>query len=180
MKKEAIKRSLNQFYFYNQEHSLLFNRPLLDLWLLNKFWGRLTNGIAESEVKEFEEAKEKLVEYNKLHQFMSYCNDLCETSTVLMNREETNNSILAVNFYRGSPHNRIERIYPEIESILKSYYEIVDSLKDNPEWLYKVESECGAHIAFLVSSLSDTSRDYLVENSTAFKRFDLDKPKFFR
>ena len=152
----------------------------MDLWLVNRFWGRLTNGALESEIEELEEAKEKLIEYNKLHQFMTYCSDLCERATLLMNREETVNSIIALNFYRGSQHNRIENIFPEIEALLEAYYDVVDSVRDDPDWKYKVETECGSHIAFLATSLSEASRDYLVEHSAPFKKFDLDKQKFFK
>ena len=152
----------------------------MDLWLLNTFWGRLTNGALDSEVEALEEAKEKLIEYNKLHQFMSYCSDLCERATLLMNREETVNPIIPLNFYRGSSHNKIENLYPEIESLLEAYYDLIESVADNPDWKYKVETECGSHIAFLATSIDETSRDYLVENSAPFRQFDLDKQRFFK
>eukprot|EP00344_Euplotes_crassus_P002772 CAMPEP_0197004016 /NCGR_PEP_ID=MMETSP1380-20130617/17525_1 /TAXON_ID=5936 /ORGANISM="Euplotes crassus, Strain CT5" /LENGTH=183 /DNA_ID=CAMNT_0042422657 /DNA_START=85 /DNA_END=637 /DNA_ORIENTATION=+ len=180
IEEDAIKRSLNQFQKYVSEHNYNLNRPLFDLWLTNKFWGTLTSGADEAELQELQEAKDKLIEYNKLHQFMSYCSDLSDRTTLLMNREFVNDPTNPLSIYRSSPHNEIDSLFPEIEGIIGAYYEVVDTVRDDPEWLYKVEAELGSHIAFLATSFCETSRDQLVEKSDVYKRFDMDKQKFFK
>ncbi len=111
---------------------------------------------------------------------MSYCSDLSDRATLLMNREVTTTASIPTNIYRASRHNQVENIFPEIEGVIEAYYEVRDSVQEDEEWLYKVETELGSHIAFLATSLCESSRDYLVDNSEAYKRFDLDKQRFFK
>lgn len=179
-KRDIVQRTTYQFRHHNVEHSNYLNRPLVDLWLLNRFWGRLTKGISQHETQDLENAREKLEQYTRIHTIMTYANDICETATLLMQREDTVNTIIPLNIYRGSRHNQIENLFPEIEALIFAYYDLLDQCKDFPAWHFKLESEVGNQIAFLATSIDESSRDYCVANSEAFKRFDADKQKFFK
>ena len=109
-----------------------------------------------------------------------YGSELWETVTMLMNREWTISVSNPLSLYRASKHNSIEKLYPEIEAVIYSYYDLIDQCKDYPDWVFKIQYEVGNQIAFLATSISENSRDYLVKNSPIFLRFDQDKQKFFK
>ena len=109
---------------------------------------------------------------------MMYGSELWERVTLIMNREWTTSVSNPLNVYRSSKHNSIENLYPEIEAVIYSYYDLIDQWKDCPEWVFKLQYEVGNQIAFLATSISENSRDYLVKKSPVFLRFDQDKQKF--
>ena len=76
MKRDMVQRTMYQFRMYNAEHSWMYNRPLLDLWLTNKFWNRLTKNTSDAEYHDLKEAKKMLEEYNNLHDLMHYASEL--------------------------------------------------------------------------------------------------------
>ena len=83
--------------------------------------------------------------------------------------------------YRRSRHNSTESIFKEVEQCLEAYYGLVDDCaRDNPLWVRKVEEEVGQNIAMLFIAFDESVRDSLVEKSELFKRFDLEKQKFFK
>ena len=179
-KRELVQKTSYQFRFINDEHDFEYNKPLFALWLLNNFEGRLIKGSSDLEVQDIKEARHKLEEYTKLHTLMQYACTITDRACLLMAREGTNNESVALSVYRGSKHNTIEELFPEIEATFAAYYDLLDQIKENKEWHKKIEDEAGAQIAFLATTLDETSRDYLAEHSESFKRFDMDKQKFFK
>ena len=97
-----------------------------------------------------------------------------------MLRQDTAYLSTTVNVYRSSWHNQIEQLFPEVEAVIHAYYDLLDHCKGNDEWTEKVQLEAGAQIAYLATSMDETSRDYLVEHSETFKRFDADKHRYFK
>ena len=180
IKRDIVQRTSFQFGHYNQHHDYAYNKPVTALWFLNKFETRLTTGASKYEVADLQAARQHLEDYQRLYTLMEYISHICETATLIMNRELTNDASNPLNIYRSSSHNQIESLLPELESTIEAYYDVLDQLEGHPEWRDKIEVEAGAQIAFLATSMDETSRDYLVERSEAFARFDQDKHKFFK
>jgi DNA repair ATPase RecN len=158
----------------------MFNRPLVDLWLLNTFWNRLSKNTTEAEYNDLEDAKAKLEDYNNIHELMHYTSELCDRAVLIMLRQDTAYLSTTVNVYRSSWHNQIEQLFCEVEAIIHAYYDLIDQCKGNEAWITKIEQEAGAQIAYLATSMDETSRDYLVEHSETYRLFDADKHKFFK
>jgi hypothetical protein len=57
---------------------------------------------------------------------------------------------------------------------------MIDDSKDCPEWVKKIEEDIGQNIAYTFVNFDESVRDALVEKSHLFKRFDLEKQKFFK
>ena len=45
-----------------------------------------------------------------------------------------NNPSLPMNMYRRSGSSGMDQIFPEIESALKAYYDLIDDCADYPDW----------------------------------------------
>jgi O-succinylbenzoate synthase len=67
-----------------------------------------------------------------------------------------------------------------MELVLQAYYNLVDGLGDNKEWVRKVEDDLGQSIAYMAIGFDESVRDSLVQKSELFQRFDLEKQKFFK
>lgn len=67
-----------------------------------------------------------------------------------------------------------------MELVLQAYYNLVDSMGDNKEWIRKVEDDLGQSIAYMAIGFDESVRDLLVDKSELFQRFDLEKQKFFK
>lgn len=148
--------------------------------MLNKFNNRLTHNACKFQLKDLADAKLRLEEYTRLHTLMHYAGMLSDRSVLLLNRANSNNPTVALSIWRGSKHNSVEKLFPEIEALIEGYYDLLDQLEGHPEWQTKVQYETGAQIAYLASFFDESSRDKLVNSSEAFRRFDSDKQKFFK
>ena len=60
--------------------------------------------------------------------------------------------------------------------VLKAYYDLVDDLSENPEWVRKLEEDLGQQIAFMAIAMDESVRDSLVESSPYFARFVISFP----
>ena len=102
--------------------------------------------MGEHEVKDLENAKHQLEQFNKIHTIMTYTSDLCDRSTLILYREDANNHTQPLSVYRASKHNEIEKLIPEVEAVIHSYYDLVDQLEGYPEWQFKIQEEAGSQI----------------------------------
>lgn len=91
-----------------------------------------------------------------------------------------NNPSVPMNMYRWSESSHMDRLFPEMEHVLEAYYGLIDDCEKYPDWRRKIEKELGSTVSYLALSLDDVSRDFAVENSPIYRRFDLDKQIFFK
>ena len=177
---DVCNQTSSQFTKTNYHLFHYYSNPVAALRLLNNYQKRLEAGASEYQLQDLENAREQLEEYNKLFTLMEYAGTLGEHITLLMGREDTNNLMQIQNIWRSAKMNLIENMYPEIEVIVSAYYDLLKQLEDYPEWQDKIQSELGEQVAYLYSSLSDNSRDYIAQKSELFAKFNDDKQKFFQ
>ena len=112
---------------------------------------------------------------------MEYGADLNGVLTTLESRIASSNPSVPTTIYRKSWHNSSINVFNEVELCLEAYYGLVDDCaKESVEWVRKVEEEIGQNIAFLFVAFDESVRDTLVEKSHLFRRFDMEKQKFFK
>ena len=159
----------------------MFTRPTLDLYLCNKYWNFITaDGLSKEEVADLEKAKGHLEHYERIYSVMEYCGDMSGILTALQTRIGSNNPSLPQTIYRRSRHNETDSIFKEVELCLEAYYAFIEDAKEYPEWVRKFEEEIGSNMAMVFTYFDESVRDELVEHSHLFKRFDLEKQKFFK
>jgi len=74
----------------------------------------------------------------------------------------------------------IDNLWPEFDTCLKAYYQLYDDCDGHPEWQRKIEEELGGTMSFLALQLDEISRDEAYEKSDSYKRFDMEKQKYFK
>ncbi len=79
---------------------MLFTRPTLDGYLLNKYWRFLTADLSEEEVQDLEKAREQLEHYDKIYRIMEYGSEIASALTTLETRIATNNPSIPMTIYR--------------------------------------------------------------------------------
>lgn len=84
------------------------------------------------------------------------------------------------NIYRQSKSNSQENLFPEVESYLQAYYDLMDDCKDYPLWARKFEEDLGSSVSFLGIQLEEALRSEIVEASPVYERFDSEKQKYFK
>eukprot|EP00356_Strombidium_inclinatum_P006599 CAMPEP_0170494926 /NCGR_PEP_ID=MMETSP0208-20121228/14919_1 /TAXON_ID=197538 /ORGANISM="Strombidium inclinatum, Strain S3" /LENGTH=93 /DNA_ID=CAMNT_0010771047 /DNA_START=382 /DNA_END=663 /DNA_ORIENTATION=- len=92
----------------------------------------------------------------------------------------TNNPTMPQNIYRNCGANSINNLFPEVEAMLKAYYDLMDDCKDFPLWARKLEEDMGQTASMLAVMIEEDSRDPAVEGSKSFERFDQEKQKYFK
>lgn len=178
---ELVQRTMGQLNEHNHEElDSTFTRPTLDLYLCNKYWNFLTSGLSQEEVADMERARKQLTHYEKLYALMEYGSDLNGVLTCLDTRIASNNPSLPQTIYRQSRHNRIDKIFEEVELCLDAYYGLIEDCKENPEWIRKIEEDIGQNMAYAFLNFDESDRDTLVQMSPLYARFDLEKQKFFK
>lgn len=178
---DIVQRSMHQFADHNHEElDGMFTRPTLDLYLCNKYWGFITADLSAEEVADLEKAKAQLAHYEKLYALMEYGSDLNQLLNCLDTRIASNNPSIPMTIYRQSRHNQSEPIFKEVEACLDAYYGMIDDCAEFPEWARKIEEDIGQNLAYTFLTFDESVRDQLVANSETFKRFDLEKQKFFK
>ena len=85
-----------------------------------------------------------------------------------------------MNMYRRSASSGMEHIFPEIESALKAYYDLIDDCADYPDWQKKIQKELGGTVSYLALAIDESSRDAAVAISEPFRRFDEEKRIYFK
>ena len=63
LSREIVQRTVYSFKEYNIHHDWHFNRPILHLWLLNRYKARLTKKATQHEVDDINNAHQKLENY---------------------------------------------------------------------------------------------------------------------
>ena len=80
-----------------------------------------------------------------------------------------------MNMYRISASSDVNVIFPEIEKCLEAYYALIDECADYPDWQRKVRMDLGGTVSYLALTIDESSRDYAVQHSEIYRRFDLEK-----
>ena len=140
----------------------------------------MIKGLSAEEVADLQKSKDQLEHYERIYDIMEYANQIAGTVTGLMVRMANTNRSNPLTLYRNSAHNQPEAIAEELELIVKGYYQLIGDCKSHPEWERKVEEDLGQAIAFIITTIDETSRDQLVALSPIFARFDMEKQKFFK
>mmetsp|Transcript_1291 Transcript_1291/g.2325 ORF Transcript_1291/g.2325 Transcript_1291/m.2325 type:complete len:142 (+) Transcript_1291:122-547(+) len=133
-------------------HNLPYQRytlPTLYNYLGQNYWGFLTKDLSPEEIKDLEEAKKHLENYEKIYSITEYCSTLNDAVNILEKRIMTNNPTIPMNIYRKCGNNSKENLFAEIELFLKAYYDLMDDCKDFPLWQRKLEEDLGGIISFL-------------------------------
>ena len=79
-----VQKTATQLCEYNfLDSQAMYTRPVLNLHWANKYWGYLTTGMSEAELKDFEQARDQLEHYNKIYSFVEYSSVLHDNITCL-------------------------------------------------------------------------------------------------
>lgn len=104
--------------------------------------------MCEEEKADFAEAIKKLESYQEVYNLMALGSQIHTTFTMLY-RTMNQNFPTPTKAWRYSPEYSMERKLFEAEALFEVYYKLCDNVKENPEWLKKVETDLGKHISFL-------------------------------
>ena len=118
--------------------------------------------------------------YEKIYNIFEYSSDLNDLITALETRIASNNVTIPMSSYRYSESSSVDNLFPEIEKCMSAYYELIDDCEQFPDWKYKVEQDLGGVVSYLALNLDESSRDAAVEVFESFKRFDLEKQRYFK
>ena len=94
---------------------------------------------------------------------------------ILKTRIDAHNPSIPMNIYRYSKSVDVEHTFPEIESCLQAYYDLIDECEGFPEWQRKVRFDLGNTASYLALTVDESSRDALMEMSPIYARFDNEK-----
>ena len=136
--------------------------------------------MSDAELADFQDAKKDLENYEKIYEIVEYVSELNENITLLQRRMMTNNPTIPQNMYRQCPGNSFEKLFPEIETYLKAYYDLMDDCKEFPHWERKLQEDLGGVVSFLAVQLEEKGHDDLVGSSDIYARFDDDKQVYFK
>ena len=84
------------------------------------------------------------------------------------------------NMWRGCQGNSFEKLWPEIETFLQAYYDLMDDCQDFPLWKRKLEEDLGGVVSFMAIQMEEAANDELNLASPIFKRFQDDKQVYFK
>ena len=133
-----------------------------------------------AELTDFEKAKQQLENYEKIYGIVEYVSELNEHMTTLERRIQTNNQTIPQNMWRTCQNNSFENLWPEIETSLQAYYDLIDDCKEFPIWKRKLEEDLGGVVSFMAIQMEEVANDELNSNSAIFKRFQDDKQIYFK
>ena len=167
-----VQRSIGQFFDHNnEEQDSAFTRPTLDLYFVTKYWGFLTKDLSAEEAADLARAKEALERYEEIYSIFEYGSEINQVMTLLETRIACNNPSVPMTVYRKSRHNQPDKIFEEVELMLKTYYTLLDECAHSQAWVRKIEEDVGQNIAYMAIAFDESVRDQLVERSPLFARF---------
>ena len=167
---------MTQLNEYNGEYGKCkYTKPTLDLFWAQKNWAWLTSEMTPEQLADFEQARDELVQYEKIYSIVEYASDLNEGMTVLERKIMSNNVTIPMNFYRGCRANSQANLFPELEMYMKAYYDLLDDCEHLPLWKRKLEEDLGGVVSFLGIEIEEAARDLAIEMSPVYARFDADK-----
>jgi hypothetical protein len=152
------------FEYNHEEANMQYTKPVVDLRLAIKNWNYLTKGMSNAELKDFEQARDQLEQYDKLYTLIEYCSKLHEGVTCLEKKIASNNPTIPMNMYRQSAANNQESLFAEMEQYMQAYYDLLDDCKDHPLWVRKLQEDLGNSISFLGIQMEEELRNNLVKS----------------
>jgi hypothetical protein len=102
---------------------------------------------AEEKV-DYSKAVKSLEQYQQVYNFMAVCSQI-HTNFTMLYRTMNQNFPLPTKAWRYSPEYDMEKKIFEAEALFEVYYNVLESAKDNNEWVKKVELDLGKHMSFL-------------------------------
>ena len=172
---------MTQLFEYNHEDmQCAYTKPAMDSYNLNKEWASLTSGLSEEEISDLKQSKDTLDNYEKIYSIVEYVSTLHEGMTTLEKKIQTNNPTMPQNMYRKCSANSQKNLFPEMESFLQAYYDLMDDCDGHPVWQRKLEEDLGGSVSFLGIQMEEALRDQVVSSSPAYERFDGEKQKYFK
>ncbi|EAR97996.2 hypothetical protein TTHERM_00283850 (macronuclear) [Tetrahymena thermophila SB210] len=133
---------LNDAMKYNE---LVFYGRLAENWSINpELFGK-------AELAKYNEAKQTLIDFNQYHALVQNLHEFYwELKTIYL---ELSRGVATSNF-----HNKREVTHSIIESDIKNsihkYIQLIDDLKDYPEWQHKVREEIGYYAHMIYTSVN--------------------------
>ena len=101
-----VQRSIGTIWENEEYNFYPLTRPILDRFLLGKFYGFVTKGCSELEIKDFKKAQEQLNSYHKIYNMMLYAEEIYKSAHMLQVWLLTNDSTILTNVWRNvSFHN---------------------------------------------------------------------------
>ena len=79
----------------------IFTRPNIDRYIMNNWFGFVTKGATELQLKDFIRAQSQLNQYHQVYMLMNYANDLYKLSVELQNRLNSNDYTNPINIFRS-------------------------------------------------------------------------------
>lgn len=180
LQRELVQKTLHQLAEYNEETHGAFVRPMLVSKTFQDNWNNWTEGASEEEVADLQQAQATIAHYDKIYSIFEYSSDLNHVMNVLKTRIDGHNPTIPMNVYRISPSVAMENMFPEIESCLQAYYDLIDECAATPEWQKKVRFDLGNTASYLALTIDESSRDAAVAISPVFARFDMEKQLYFK
>ena len=103
-------------FSYNHDfNSAIYTKPVLDYQTCQAKWASLTTGMEAAEIKDLEEARDKLAHYTKIYDIVEYCSRLHDGITALENRIQSNNPGILMNMWRKCEANNQMALFKEME-----------------------------------------------------------------
>ena len=136
---ELVQKSLTQLHELEGDSYGYYMQPLAMLEAREKEWDSLVKGLSAEEVADLENARDEINRYKHIYNIFDMCSELNEHILVLETRIASNNVTIPMSSYRYSESNSAENLFPEIETCLNAYYELIDDCQQYPDWKFKVE-----------------------------------------
>ena len=95
-------------------------------------------------------------------------------------RMMSNNPSIPMNIYRQSGSSSREKLFPEMESLMTAYYDLMDDCEHLPLWKRKFQEDLGNSVSYLGIQMGEAIRDDLVGGSEIYARFDAEKQVYFK
>ena len=182
MERQLVQRSVVTWKEFNEEeHMGFFYEPVYAYKLIMENCKK--GGIALCSYTSNRESyvlTARLQNYFKMLDIMDYACDISSHLTILQIRMAKNNVSNPTNLWRWSKNESMENILKELETLAKAYFQLIDDMTENKEWVKKIEEELGQNFAFTLLQIDETSRNSLIEVSPVFLRFEEEKSKYFR
>jgi len=82
--KDLVQKTATQLFEYgHEENHQAHTKPVVELYWVNNYWNYFTKGMSKEELTDFTQAKEQLVQYEKLYSLIEYCSLLNDNITCL-------------------------------------------------------------------------------------------------
>ena len=104
--------------------------------------------MAPEQKKDFVKAVKALEAYEQVYQFVTLGSQI-HTTFQMLYRTMNQNFPVPAKAWRYSPEYDMDKKVFEAEALFNIYFQMYDSVKENPEWIKKIQLDLGKHMNFL-------------------------------